>query len=130
MSQHVVRVPLQKTAPDDEDFILVHVQPHGDQPLDLTLTCTDNSSIFSSNLHHERIASMDGAQAAGAALWEAVLRWILLRQAPESAHLHIIEKLDLIAQVTDGQKVAITIRQNISGIIVRIDEIELSGDGD
>ena len=118
MSPHVIRVPLQKSAADDEDYVLIRVNSTGTQNLDLQLMSTDNSRVWQTTLRDDRIAQTEGAKASGPALWGAILRWVLLLQPPEQAHMHIVDKLDLNAAAEGEGKLVVKIRQNISGIIV------------
>lgn len=117
MSEYVVRVPLQRTADDDEQFILIHVKPINVDTFDLALTSTDNRAIFSATMTHDRIAKSQADPKNGdRSLWEAVLRWVLLRQAPRDSYRFVIENLDLQAVVETDRKITITIRHNIGPI--------------
>ena len=114
-----MRVPLRRSNDDDEPYILIHVQSTSANALDLNLTSTDNRAIFSTNMKHDQVANSQADQKNGdPGLWEAALRWVLLRQPPEKRYIHVMDNFELQAAVETSRKITMTVRQSIGGITV------------
>ncbi|KAH8657175.1 hypothetical protein BGZ60DRAFT_384402 [Tricladium varicosporioides] len=121
------RVPRLNHTEEQAAFVLVKVESSGSNPLDVKLIGTDQESVFSVTLQHQKISSLRVKKSpCDEKEWETILGSILLDFDLGEAHAAVINGVEAIAKVDEGESMTITIQKRIEGITQRLGAISLS----
>ncbi|OIW27462.1 hypothetical protein CONLIGDRAFT_431423 [Coniochaeta ligniaria NRRL 30616] len=117
----VLRVP---RADDEDAYVLIQVISSGRNGLDFDLAATEGGHPYLLKLRHDKVSSKkDKKHPIAEDEWERILTEVLLDRQSDP-------DIELVAQVAEGQSIALIVRRSISGIKQRIGTINLLCDED
>ncbi|KAF2097152.1 hypothetical protein NA57DRAFT_57752 [Rhizodiscina lignyota] len=125
--ERVLRVRRLDASDDDSSFVLLKITRTGSHALDLRIVGTEGEYPFIGTVKQSQVRKLRAANYQGTdAEWEAVLKWALLLEAPETAEAKLVEAVETVASVGGDGQISITVRKNISGITQRLGSITLT----
>ncbi|KAM3078069.1 hypothetical protein ACMFMG_002629 [Clarireedia jacksonii] len=119
---------IASSATNENEFVLVHVETAGSQPLDVKLIGTDNESAFTVSLKDSRVSSLKAKNSpCSDEEWSSILSSLLFGESTKGAQANVTGGVEVHAKV-EGTTMTLVIQKVTEGIKQRLGAIKLTED--